>query len=399
MASVKVKFRPSTVSGKEGTVYYQIIHNRVIRRIKTDFRIFKEEWDAKNSRVALVPDAGRAAFLLDFKERMAVDVKRLNTVIRSLEGNGNEFTAEDIVEKYHESVNMLSFFQFMEGVIGQLKRLNKERTAENYTAALNSFMHFRNHNDVLLDEIDFELMMEYEAYLKAKGITMNTTSFYMRILRAVYNRAVEKELTVQCRPFRRVYTGVDKTVKRAVSLKTIKLIKDMDLSQTPSLDFARDIFMFSFYTRGISFVDMAYFKKKDLQGGVLSYRRRKTGQQLFVKWEKCMQEVVDKYQVDEREYLLPIIRTAGLEQRQYRNVLRFVNNNLKKISVLAGLQPHITMYVSRHSWASAAKSKNVPLAVICESMGHDSETTTLIYLASLDSSLIDQANEMILKKL
>jgi len=128
----------------------------------------------------------------------------------------------------------------MEGVIAQLKRLNRERTAETYTATLNSFMRFRKDNDVLLDEFNSDLMMEYEAYLKTQGITMNTVSFYMRILRAVYNRAVEKGLTEQRTPFRHVYTGIDKTLKRAIPLKAIKRIKELDLSMKPSLDFARD---------------------------------------------------------------------------------------------------------------------------------------------------------------
>lgn len=287
----------------------------------------------------------------------------------------------------------------MENIIAQLKRLNRERTAETYTATLNSFMRFRKDNDVLLDEINSDLMMEYEAYLKTQGVTMNTVSFYMRILRAVYNRAVEKGLTEQRNPFRHVYTGIDKTVKRAISLKAIKWIKELDLSLKPSLDFARDMFLFSFYTRGMSFIDMAYLRKKDLQNGVLSYRRRKTGQQLFIRWEKCMQEIIDKYPEIGTDYLLPIIKKSGNEWQQYRNALRLVNNKLKEISVMVGLQTNLTMYVSRHSWASIAKSKNVPLAIISEGMGHDSEATTQIYLASLDSSLIDKANGMILKNL
>ena len=260
-------------------------------------------------------------------------------------------------------------------------------------------MRFREDSDVLLDEFSSDLMMEYEAYMKAQDITMNTVSFYMRILRAVYNRAVEKGLKEQRNPFRHVYTGIDKTVKRAIPLKAIKQIKELDLSMNPSLEFARDMFLFSFYTRGMSFIDMAYLKKKDLQNGILSYRRRKTGQQLFIRWEKCMQEIVDKYQRNGTDYLLPIINKVGNEQRQYRNALRLVNNKLKEIAIIVGLQVNLTMYVSRHSWASIAKNKNVPLSVISEGMGHDSEATTQIYLASLDNSLVDKANEMILKNL
>lgn len=287
----------------------------------------------------------------------------------------------------------------MENTIFRLKRLGKERTSETYTSTLVSFMRFRKGRDLLFEEMTSDLMMEYEAWLKSNGVRMNTVSFYNRILRAVYNRAVEQELTSQRYPFKHVYTGTDKTVKRAIPLKDIKRIKELDLSLKPTLDFARDLFMFSFYTRGMSFVDMAYLKKTDLRDGILTYVRRKTKQALLVKWEKCMQKILDKHPTEDSEYLLPIIRDRNNERRQYRNMLRLVNNNLKKISILAGLHTNLTMYVSRHSWASAAKDQNVPLSVISEGMGHDSENTTLIYLASLDTSRVDMANELILGKL
>jgi len=70
----------------------------------------------------------------------------------------------------------------------------------------------------------------------------------------MYNRAVEKELVIQRYPFKHVYTGIDKTVKRAVTAKIIRQIRDMDLSHDSSLEYARDLFMFSFYTRGMSFI-------------------------------------------------------------------------------------------------------------------------------------------------
>ena len=237
----------------------------------------------------------------------------------------------------------------------------------------------------------------YEAYLRNRGLTRNSTSFYMRILRAVYNRAVEKNLTVNKNPFKHVYTGIDKTVKRALPLKTIRKIKNLDLSLQPSLEFVRDMFLFSFYTRGMSFIDMAYLKKKDLSNGILSYRRRKTGQQLFIRWEKCMQEIVEKYDNPQSEYLLPIIKPMnGNERTQYQNAMCMINRKLKIVGNMIGVQLPLTMYTARHSWASVAKNKNVPISVISEGMGHDSELTTQIYLASLDTAVVDKANSMIL---
>lgn len=111
-----------------------------------------------------------------------------------------------------------SFFNFMQGVIAHLRQMGKIRTAENYSCTLKSFMQFRQDRDILLSEIDSDLMQLYEAYLHGKGVVRNTSSFYMRILRAVYNRALEKELVEQRNPFRHVYTGVDKTVQACRSL-------------------------------------------------------------------------------------------------------------------------------------------------------------------------------------
>ena len=399
MASVKVKFRPSTTTGKEGTIYYQVIHNRVVRQIYTDYKLFASEWQSHSEAVILhrVPNKQeRNNYLLSITSRIRWDKDRLNKIIQVLSQSGT-FVTDDVVVRFQNNRQGTSFNNYIRQQIARLKRLGKIRTSETYTAALRSFNGFMNDKEVLFDQINSDLIAEYEAYLKGRGNSPNTVSFYMRILKSVYNRAVEEGLTEQRHPFKSVYTGVEKTLKRAISLNHLKRIKGLDLSLKPNLDFARDMFLFSFYTRGMSFIDMAYLRKKDLQNSILSYRRRKTGQQLFIKWEKCMQEIVDKYPVNETEYLLPIIIQRDVDYRkQYTNELHRVNHLLKKIGKQLGLSIPLTMYVGRHSWASVAKSRNVPISVISEGMGHDSENTTQIYLASLDTSVVDKANKKIL---
>ena len=403
MASVRVKFRPSSVSGKEGNIYYQVIHNRVVCPIRTDYRIFESEWDDGASTLSYPTPvhAERRNYLQSVENHIEWDIKRLKIIIALFDRRHECYTTDDIVTKFSRQANEQSLFTFMQEAIGQLKRLNRIRTSETYAATLSSFMKFREGQDILLCEIDSDTMMLYEAWLKGKGVCPNTISFYMRILRAVYNRAVEKELVEQKHPFKHVYTGIDKTVKRAVPLKAIKRIKELDLTLKPHLDYARDLFLFSFYTRGMSFIDLAYLKKSDLQNGFLTYRRRKTNQQLTVKWEKCMAEIVAKYNdCSTTQYLLPIITNPLVDERkQYRNAIYRVNTALKEIARMISLPMPLTMYCARHGWASIAKSKNIPLSVISEGMGHDSEETTRIYLASLDSYVIDQANSLILKGL
>lgn len=404
MATIRTKFRPSSVEGREGTLYFQIIHERVARQINTGYRIFPSEWNRRMSEIVLPAfDAARRIHLLALKERVDKDTCRLESIIAGLEHSGDAYPADRVVELFHNPLptDGYNFIAFGKGLVTELERVGKKNTAERYTTVLNSFMRFRDKDgDIPLEDIGSTLMLEYEAWLKGKGMCPNSTSYYMRNLRAVYNRAVDKGLTVQRNPFKHVYTGIDKTVKRAVPARDIRRIRDIDLLPEPSMDFARNMFMFSFYTRGMSFVDIAYLKKTDLKGGVLSYRRRKTGRQLFIKWEKPMQEILDRYGNKDSPYLFPVIKdTCKDARRQYRSAAHFINGKLKELGERLGIGITLTMYVARHAWASIAKSKNVPLTTISEAMGHDSENTTKIYLASLDTSLVDKANDIILKSL
>lgn len=401
MATVKVKFRASSNPDKEGALFFQIIHNRITRQIHTGYKLFPNEWNTDLSEIILSDsDTLRHGYLISLKETLAADTLKLKGIIARLEKTGSMYTAEKIVELFCTPENDGGFISFTLRLINELKQIGKKRTADTYTTVLNSFKRFRSNQDLLLDDVDSTLMTEYETWLKENGICKNTVSFYMRNLRAIYNRAVEKELTSQRFPFKHVYTGIDKTVKRAVSIKVIRQIKELDLTLSPLLDYARDLFMFSFYTRGMSFIDMAYLKKKDLQNGVLTYRRQKTNQQLSIKWERPMQEIIDKYDTSGSPYLLPIIRDLNIDRRkQYKNASHLVNNKLKKIGEQLGLGISLTSYVARHAWASIAKSKNIPISTISEVLGHDSETTTRIYLTSLDTSSVDKANSIVLNLL
>lgn len=400
MASIKLKFRPSTVADLEGTIYFQIIHNRKPRQLLTEYRVMPCEWDERRSTILIFPDSKRKALLLSIRERIQLDIERLSRIIKKYDVAELEYSADDVIREFNRRSIEYSLFSFFNNIIEKLKQNGKIRTSETYRSTLNSFRTFRNDKDMLLDCISSEIMEAYEAWLHNRGVAPNTISFYNRILRAVYNRALEDEIIVDRKPFRHVYTGINKTVKRALPLIVLKKIKNLDLTLNSGLCFARDMFIMSFYLRGMSFIDMAYLKKSDLKNGYVTYRRHKTGQKLIIKWTKEMQLLLDKYPENNSNYLLPIIRNAGTNERcVYRNAAYRINYRLKIIAAMVGVTIPLTLYVARHSWASAAKAKGIPVSVISEGMGHDSETTTQIYLASLDTSIVDKANSLIIKAL
>ena len=221
----------------------------------------------------------------------------------------------------------------------------------------------------------------------------------MKHLKAVYRRALDDGLIEDSRPFRRVNTSIAPTSKRALSLETIHRLMDMDLSHSPSKSFARDLFLFSLYTRGMPFIDIAYLEKKNLRYGILTYRRQKTNQQLEIHWEQCMQHILQKYKSDNSSpFLFSIINHKEENyRRQYLNASTLINRQLKKIGEMLHLAQPLTMYCARHSWASIARDEGIPISVISKGMGHDSEKTTQIYLSSIKSDIIDKANRKILK--
>ena len=247
------------------------------------------------------------------------------------------------------------------------------------------------------------LAEEYSAYLMQRGVVRNTVSFYMRNLRAVYNKAVRQRLAEQCFPFSGVYTGIDHTRKRAVDERLIGRLRNLDLSASAALALARDLFIFSYCTRGMAFVDMAFLRKRDLSGGEIHYVRRKTGQLMTVRLETCMREIIRRYEWRTRStpYVFPLLTAEepGRAYAQYQVALNYYNRQLKRLSQRLGFEGSLSSYTSRHSWATAARNHRIPITVISAGMGHTSEHTTRIYLSSLESSVIDCANRKILSAL
>ena len=400
MATVKVKFRPSTVKDRPGTIVYVVTHRRIARQITTGYKMFPHEWDEEHSKPISADNNSRMDIISLINCKLRSDVERLSAIIERFENQCRNYSSDDVVEEFRRTGKENTFFNFMESVIERLLQLNHSGTAKNYRAALGSFKQFRNNGDIPMEAIDHILMEDYQAYLTSTGVVPNSISFYMRILRAVYNRAVEQGLTEDRRPFRTVFTGTEKTLKRAISISDIRRIRDLDLSLKPGLESARDLFLFLFLCRGMSFIDAAFLKKTDIQNGVLTYRRHKTGQLLHIKVIRQIEEIIDRHPNKESPYLLPVITRPGNdERRQYETALRRVNKSLKTIAGMIRLPVTLTTYVSRHAWATIAKSKNVPVNVISDALGHDSITTTQIYLASIDASVIDKVNDLIIKDL
>lgn len=157
--------------------------------------------------------------------------------------------------------------------------------------------------------------------------------------------------------------------------------------------------MFTFNMRGMSFIDMAFLKVKDIVNDRVSYARKKTGQKFSIKITEEAKKIINKYNElsNPDSYIFSIIERRGYEFLDYKNALRLTNKKLKTIGQMAECSIPLSTYVSRHSWATIAKRAGVSIAIISEGLGHDSEKTTQIYLDSFEDKVLDDANEKITK--
>lgn len=400
MATVKVKVRPSSIAGRPGTLYYQVIHCRTVKQITTNMHIHPCRWNEAERRIA-APDS--AAALL--QNRIDSDMVLLQSIIDELESTkqqtGREYSAADIVERFRSPEQHISFAGFMSEHIRLLTGCNRLGTAKNYRTVLESLNGFLGGRALSLTELTPQFVEQYSEHLLRRGLVRNSLSFHMRILRAVYNKAVGCGLLTQSNPFRNVYTGVDRTRKRAVDKSVIARLAELDLSKSAPLSLTRDLFLFSLYTRGMSFVDMAFLRRENIRDGEICYTRRKTGRQLSVRIEPCMQQIIDRYSGRGSRYLFPLVKSddTAAAYSQYRVSMAYCNRLLKRLSRKLDLQQSLSFYAARHSWATLARDCNVPVSVISAGMGHSTERTTRIYLTSLENSLIDNANRGILNNL
>lgn len=294
----------------------------------------------------------------------------------------------------------LGLCELMSARIAHFSKQGRQKTADNYACALRHFQLFINGEDVALADVSVSEMKDFQQYLISKGLKMNTVSLYNRVLRAAYHYALDAEIiSMDKRPFRKSFTGREKTRKRAVESDIIKRLTKLRLSSNSWLSFSRDLFLFSIYMQGMPFVDMAHLRKEQVKNGWVLYQRRKTNRQLRVKIQPEAQAIIDRYHSDTSlsPYVFPIVYDHSNQKiREYMSALRVYNRHLSLLSTQLGLDEPLSSYVARHTWASLARQCGVSDTVICEAMGHSHVGITTIYLASLDTGLVARANKHVI---
>lgn len=415
MATIKpvLNYRPN----KEGryTLILQILHNRQRGVVFSPYYLLPGEFDKKKGKaVALNRTKAARARAAEINDYIAAQTYELYYTIREMELSGEPFSPKEIAAAYRRRGDRRCMRTFVLSLCEELERRAKHGTAGTYRAMLAAFEKFAGNRDTRLHELTPACLAGFEEYLRQVPLQRNTITFYMRILRAVYNKARRAGLVERRdNPFEEVSFRIDKTRKRAISPETMRRIAGKDFGTRTWLTLARDLFMFGFYARGMSFVDMAYLKRDAVQGGVLFYTRQKTGQVFSVRVTPALQTLIDRYAACE-PWMLPVMKhcAAGPKNRvppadlepdappkelykRYKDALSDYWYYLGTISEELHTEKRLTFNVARHTWASQARDRGIPVTVISQGLGHTTEKTTAIYLDELDAREVDDANDIV----
>lgn len=398
MTSIKARLNRSRL-GKDGLypLVIQIIHNREKRELYTPYRLERTGFDnlcekaVTNRRSKM-----RISEIREINEYLIYIKEELGKVERSLAERG-EYTSADIIRNFKARNDLGNFFIYADYKIVEMKHAGKNGTAANYFSAINAFERYIGSRAMALNDITKKTVEGFVEFQKQQGNAPNTIVFYVKQLRAIYNKADDEGFIHNAyHPFHRIKLKGSKTPKRAISKREIDMLAGLDLDgQHEHRELARDLFRFSLLTRGMAFIDMCYLRKENIQGDMLVYRRRKTDQLLQIKIEPALKALLHKYKDENSTYLLPMLRGDD-SYKGYRYIQRRLNKRIRELGELLGFVFPLTFYVARHTWATLAHEKGVPVSVISEGMGHTSEKTTHIYLANLNHRVIDKANKMVM---
>lgn len=396
MSSVRIIQRMDRKGKKDiAPLYIQVIIDRQRKLVATGISVPVSAWDSEAQRIKRkYPQASSLQLKLDTQaEEIRHNIQRLEVLelpvsIDSLFGNVAKHITITIKDYFNELIEEF----IRQGKVGSA---DKHRHCLNLLAQCNPI-------EVRFSSLNTTYVQRFIAYLKKKGNGSNSILTKISVLRAVYNKAVKEGMYV-CKenPFANIEIKPQKPKKRAITKEDVQKIKDLLIPEnhdTDSMEFARDMFLFSYYSAGINYADIARLRYGNVQKNVVYYCRHKTGKEMMFPLTQANLQILHKYWEDGRnmnDYIFPVLdrerhQTDTQIYNRLHKVLAQVNRNLRKIADLAGIEK-LTTYVARHTYATVMKRSGVNIAIISETMGHSDIKTTQIYLDSFEDAQIAEA--------
>lgn len=401
--SVKiVLYKSKKLSNGEHPVMLRIIKDRKVKYLSIGISCLAENWNEKLN----IPKKSHPLYK-EIKPLIAKKKFDAEKTVYDLENESKNLSAYEIKGKMkREKANNPHLYAYFEKVIDRFIKSGQIKTSEVYKDTKRNLINYTGSKEIHFSDIDISFLNQFEEFLKSNNKGANTVYIYLRTLRALLNKAIKEDVcSEKYYPFKKFSLGKYarlKTEKRAICKEDMDKIIALK-PKTTNIILARHVFLFSFYCRGMNFIDIASLKWKDINGNRMIYTRKKTNELFNIELLPPAIEILDYYRKIEQtknDHAFPLLsfdqKTPQAIFNRKVKMLREINKNLKAVGKLAGIEAELTTYVARHSYATILKKKGISTSLISEALGHDSEKTTQVYLESFGNNILDEASKAIL---
>ncbi|MEM9884349.1 MAG: site-specific integrase [Bacteroidota bacterium] len=390
---------------KNGThpVMLRITHNRKAKYFSLNMQCEETDWDFN-----------RCCFTRKFR-----DYQQKNRMLHFFEEKAyrilDEFIKEDkafsflaFEQQFVKKPCSTTVLEFFDELLEDF--LTKERIGnyEVYKQVKNALARFAEKKILVFGDIDYRFLKKFETHLFQRGCKGGGVHFYMRTIRAVMNEAIRQGLINRdAYPFSTQFNKAGYSLAhlkstaqpRPLSASDMEKIKTLDLNAHPHLAKAARYFLFSYYARGINFVDMAKLQWSNIYNGRVEYTRTKTAKKYTIKLSEPLNEILEHFKGTHERYIFPILNDFHKNQIQIKNrvrkCLKQYNGDLKEIAKVLKIDVKLTSYVARHTYATTLKREGVDVSVISEALGHSDIGTTKAYLEHFSSEVLDKADALL----
>ncbi|WP_291150648.1 site-specific integrase [Flavobacterium sp. UBA7680] len=395
---VSYKFTLKATGNAQGEYFINLV--LIKDRINTSLSIRKkckyEDWSFETER--LKKSHKEYKQINDLIEKYS---GRVNDIIHEFELDETPFTLQDIVTKFKKASGKqqaLSYTAFHESLIEEIRNAGKLSSYNIEKDTLKSIQRFFNRTEITFRDLSVDAIYKYQSFLNGNNNSQSTIGIRIRTLRAVFNKAINREIIpATTYPFNKFKVSKIKESgkKEYLSEEELLLLKNAQLLKKNDV-FARDMFLLSFYGRGINFIDLMQLKKTDLYKETITYKRSKTEVIVNFKINDFWKHKIAEYTSPaDSLYLFNIIHNNQnseiyINNKKEKYLKIYINTPLKKIITDLGIKKKITYYCARHSFATILKFNNISLDIIKEALGHKDIKSTMSYLNTLPSNTLDK---------
>lgn len=390
-------YKSKVLKNNESPLMVRVCKDRKRKYISLGISVNPAYWDF--NRNAPKPQCPNKEYI---DSLIAQKVQEYSAQIIELKSMSRDFTATSLVEKVSKPNKVKTVGEVFVEQMNLLKQAQKLSYMLSIQQTYNSLLEFNKHLNIYFVDIDVSWLKRYEAWLRKQGLASNTIKGKFVDIRTMYNIAIDENIVkVEHYPFRKFKIAKlqQETAKRAISKEDITRIIEYK-TDNPLVQFAIDIFTFSYIMGGINFVDISTLTKENMMDNRLVYIRHKTKKLIQLPLQDKAIELIEKYHDDGNPYLFPILKAYHKTEQQKFNrvhkIISNVNNRLKKIGKDLEIPVTLTTYVARHSHATVLKKAGVATSIISESLGHSSEKITQVYLDSFGNEQMDEAMKNLL---